>query len=110
MTDEFYQDAPQLDNQFDSDVLLRAYLQWRLPAPVREAVMPDLRALGHRAVTDLLALGDAAEAAPPRHVPYDAWGRRVDRIDVSDAWRALDRISAEEGLVAAAYERTHGAW
>jgi alkylation response protein AidB-like acyl-CoA dehydrogenase len=42
-------------------------------------------------------------------VPYDAWGRRVDRIETSDAWRELDRIAATEGIVATAYERAHGA-
>jgi alkylation response protein AidB-like acyl-CoA dehydrogenase len=34
---------------------------------------------------------------------------RVDRIETCDAWRALDRISAEEGLVAIGYEREHEA-
>lgn len=110
MSEEFHQDGPRLGNQFETDALLREYLEWRLPPAVRDDVTPELTRLGHRAATDLLALGDAAEAEPPRHVPYDPWGRRVDRIEVSDAWRALDRISAEEGLVATAYERLHGAW
>jgi alkylation response protein AidB-like acyl-CoA dehydrogenase len=71
-------------------------------------VEPELLRLGARAVGDILSLGEAAEAEPPRHVPYDPWGRRVDRIDTSDAWHELDRISAEEGLVAIGYERVHG--
>src|SRR3954471_21493965 len=73
-----------------------------------DEVEPGLRQLGHRAATDLLSLAEAAESQPPRHTPYDAWGRRVDRIETSDAWRALDRISATEGIVATAYERRHG--
>ena len=110
MTDEFFQDAPRLGDQYEDDALLRSFLRWRLPADVRAAVEPGLRRLGARASTDIRAMGDAAEAEPPRHVPYDAWGRRVDEIVVSPAWRALDRVSAEEGIVAAAYERAHGAW
>ncbi|HMI44326.1 MAG TPA: acyl-CoA dehydrogenase family protein, partial [Gemmatimonadaceae bacterium] len=106
---EFFQDPPRLGNQYDDDALLRAYLRWRLPANVLAEIEPDLRRLGHRAATDILALGESAEASPPRHVPYDAWGRRVDRIETSDAWRELDRISASEGIVATAYERRHGA-
>lgn len=105
----FIQDPPSLGNQYDDDALLRAYLRWRLPASMRAEIEPELRQLGHRVVTDILALGEAAEASPPRHLPYDAWGRRVDRIETSDAWRALDRIAATEGIVARAYERTHGA-
>ena len=106
---EFLQSPPALGNQYLGDRVLRSWLRRTLPPEVLDALEPDLRRLGERAVTDILALGEAAEAAPPRHVPYDAWGRRVDHIETSDAWRALDRVSAEEGLVAIGYERTHGA-
>lgn len=105
---EFFQDAPTLANQYDGDRVLRAYLRRKLPAEVLADIEPGLRALGERAVTDIQALGDAAEAAPPRHVPYDPWGRRVDRIEVCDAWLQLERVAAEEGIVATAYERRHG--
>lgn len=107
---EFFQDAPSLGNQFDEDPLLRGYLRWRLPAGICDEIEPDLHRLGQRVVTDIAALGETAEASPPRHVPYDAWGRRVDRIDTSDAWRELHRISATEGIVATAYDRAHGAY
>jgi alkylation response protein AidB-like acyl-CoA dehydrogenase len=105
---EFFQDPPRLGNQYEDDALLRAYLRWRLPPKMLTEIEPDLQRLGHRAATDILALGEAAEASPPRHSPYDAWGRRVDRIDTSHAWRELDHISATEGIVATAYERSHG--
>ncbi|HEX6627062.1 MAG TPA: acyl-CoA dehydrogenase family protein [Gemmatimonadaceae bacterium] len=105
---EFIQDSPKLANQYDDDLVLRSYLRWRLPAQVLKEVEPDLRRLGERTVTDILALGEEAERSPPRHVPYDAWGRRVDRIETSEAWQALDGISATEGIVATAYERAHG--
>ena len=106
---DFYQSPPRLGNQFLDDRVLRSWLRLALPAAVHADVEPGLGAFGERAATDILALGEAAEASPPRHVPYDAWGRRVDRIETSEAWRALDRVSAEEGIVATAYERAHGA-
>lgn len=109
MSSEFYQDPPRLTNQYGDDALLRSYLSWRLPPEMLAEIEPELRRLGERAVSDLLALDTAAEAAPPRLVPYDPWGRRVDEIVTSDAWRALDRVAAEEGLVAVGYERKHGA-
>lgn len=109
MSTEFFQDQPHLTNQYDDDQVLRSYLAWRLPSAMLADIAPDLRRLGERAVTDLLALDAAAEAAPPHLVQYDAWGRRIDHIVTSDAWRELDRIAAEEGLVAVGYERKHGA-
>jgi len=107
---EYIQDSPQLANQYDDDAVLRSYLRWRLPESVLADVEPDLSRLGHRAATDILALGEEAEKSPPRHVPQDAWGKRIDRIETSDAWQELDRISATEGIVAAAYERVHGSY
>ena len=107
---EFSQDSPRLANQYNDDSLLRSYLRWRLPSNVLAGVEPELRRLGQRAVSDIQALGEEAEQSPPRHIPFDAWGKRVDRIETSDAWRELDRISAAEGIVATAYERAHGAY
>jgi len=107
---EYIQDSPQLANQYDDDAVLRSYLRWRLPKSVLADIEPDLVRLGQRAATDVFALGEEAEKSPPRHVPYDAWGKRVDWIETSDAWRELDQISAAEGIVAAAYERAHGAY
>ena len=108
MASEFYQEAPRLTNQYDDDPLLGGYLRWRLPPGMLQEVEPALRRLGALAANEWLALDAAAEANPPHHVPYDPWGRRVDIIETSDAWRALDRIAAEEGLVAIGYERKHG--
>src|SRR5437773_4791471 len=105
---EFFQDAPRLGNQYDEDALLHAYLRWRLPPEMLAEIEPALKRLGERVVTDIAALAESAEASPPRHAPFDAWGRRVDRIETSDAWRQLDGISASEAIVATAYERANG--
>lgn len=107
---EFFQEGPELGNQYQDDEALRAWLGRRVPATVLSGIEPGLTNLGARAAGEMLALTAAAEAQPPRHVPYDAWGRRVDRIEVSDAWKALHRIAAEEGIVATAYERKQGEW
>jgi putative acyl-CoA dehydrogenase len=107
---EFFQTAPHLGNQYTDDPALREYLAWKLPGSMLASIEGPLARLGARAGLDILAAGEDAESRPPQHVPYDAWGHRVDRIDVADGWHALDRIAAEEGLVAIGYERAHGAW
>jgi alkylation response protein AidB-like acyl-CoA dehydrogenase len=60
--------------------------------------------MGEEAATSLLELARAAQAEPPRHVPYDAWGRRVDEIVVAPAWKELHRAAARWGLTAIPYE------
>ncbi len=105
---DFFQNGPELKNQYDDDRILRAYLKRRLPKAMLDEIEPGLRKLGERAVGDLYAFGLEAEAQEPEHVPYDPWGRRIDDIKVSPAWYALDRVAAEEGIVATGYERKHG--
>lgn len=107
---ELFQDGPRLDNSYDDDPVLAAGLRRLLPPALRERLEPGLRALGGRATGEMLALADQAEREPPRHVPFDPWGRRVDRIETSPAWRRLHEIAAEEAVVATAYEREDGAW
>jgi putative acyl-CoA dehydrogenase len=105
----FFQDGPELQNQYETDHVLKGYLRRRLPPGMLAEIEPDLSRLGGRAAGEIQSLGNQAESHPPKHIPYDPWGRRVDQIEVSEAWKALDRISAEEGLVAIGYERKHGA-
>ncbi|MGH8321323.1 MAG: acyl-CoA dehydrogenase family protein, partial [Gammaproteobacteria bacterium] len=106
----FFQDGPILGNQYQDDAVLRAWLRARLPAEVLREIAPGLERLGGRAAGEMLAMAADAEARPPRHVPYDAWGRRVDRIETTWGWQALHRLAAEEGIVATAYERRQGPW
>jgi acyl-CoA dehydrogenase len=44
----------------------------------------------------------------PVHTPWDAWGNRIDHIDVSPLWKRAERLAAERGLIATAYERRNG--
>jgi hypothetical protein len=37
-------------------------------------------------------------------IQYDAWGRRIDQLITSSAWKQLKSIAAEEGLLAIGYE------
>lgn len=106
----FFQDGPTLGNQYDDDRVLQSYLKRRLPAGMLAEIEPGLRKLGKRAVTDIMEHGNDAETHPPVHVPYDPWGVRIDEITVSRGWKELDRIAAEEAIVATGYERKHGAW
>ncbi|MBU6469399.1 MAG: acyl-CoA dehydrogenase family protein [Gammaproteobacteria bacterium] len=107
---EFFQDAPVLGNQYRGDAALQAWLKAYLPAEILKQITPGLDRLGARAAGDMLAMAADADAHPPQHVPYDPWGRRIDRIDTTWGWQALRRVAAEEGIVATAYERREAAW
>jgi len=75
-----------------------------------QAVFSDLRAFGERVAKEVDGWGRECEANPPRLVHFDPWGRRVDHIVTSAAWKRMKHLSAQEGLVAIGYERSFGEW
>ena len=107
MDGAFFQDPPRLANTFDADAVLRETLARLLPRPARGA-RRVARARRRRRPARSPPWPAQAEAAPPRHVPFDAWGRRVDAIEVSPAWTALQHEAARWGL--AARRVRAGAW
>ncbi|XP_056457517.1 acyl-CoA dehydrogenase family member 11-like isoform X2 [Gadus chalcogrammus] len=106
-TGRFFQAQPQLKNPFLEDPLLGRYLRRHLPP---QAVFSDLQAFGERISGEVDAWGRECEVNPPRLVPFDPWGRRVDHIVTSPAWQRMKELSAREGLVAIGYERSCGEW
>jgi alkylation response protein AidB-like acyl-CoA dehydrogenase len=44
----------------------------------------------------------------PRLTQWDAWGQRIDYIELSPLWRKLEPLAAEFGLVATGYEQSFG--
>ncbi|HEX7318305.1 MAG TPA: acyl-CoA dehydrogenase family protein [Pyrinomonadaceae bacterium] len=105
----FRQEPPRLGNQYETDRALRSYLKRALPPDVLEEVEPELLHLGELAGGELYRMQLADRLNEPRLTQWDAWGERVDRIEVSPLWRVAERIAAELGIVATAYERRHGA-
>ena len=101
----FFQEPPRLGNQFDDDPLLPSWIARHLPDP---AVATELRALGDLAV-EMYAKQLADLGNEPVLTQWDAWGNRIDRIDVSPVWREAQALAATHGMVAAGYEPKHGA-
>ena len=104
----FNQPPPQLGNQYDEDRVLRAYLQRHLPAEVLAAIEPELQAMGQLAGGELYQMQLADRLNEPTLTQWDAWGERIDQIEVSPLWQRAERLAAETGIVAAAYEPTYG--
>lgn len=106
----FIQTPPELGNQYASDHALRELLVRVLPPDVLQDIEAALAAMGERAGGELYRMQLVDRGNEPVLTQWDAWGNRIDRIEVSPLWRVAERIAAEEGLVAIAYERKHGAY
>jgi hypothetical protein len=103
----FVQAPPVLNNQYLDDRVLRSYLRRILPAATLAAIESDLTDLGEFAIA-AWAQARGRELAEPRLTHWNAWGERVDRIELTPAWQAAQPVAARYGLVAAGHESTHG--
>lgn len=99
----FLQTAPQLVHPFRNDRVLLALLDRVIPAGRRAALDADLDALGDYAQF----AWERATHTPPRTpvlTRWDAWGRRVDRIELTEAWREGPQLTTRHAILAAGHE------
>ena len=104
----FNQPAPRLGNQYDDDRVLRSLLARRFGGPVPPAALAALREMGELAGGELYQAQLDDRLNEPQLVQWDAWGNRVDAIELSPLWQRAERLAAEFGLVATGYEPEHG--
>ncbi len=104
----FFQEPPRLGNQFDDDPLLPSWIARHISEAHRGEIATELHHLGDLAVEyygkQLLDLEN-----DPVLTQWDAWGNRIDRIDVSPLWVEAQVLAARHGMVAAGYESRLGA-
>lgn len=104
----FNQEPPELGNQYEDDRVLRSFLRRALPVDVLHGVEPALSEMGRLAGGELYRMQLDDRLNEPVLTQWDAWGERVDRIEVSPLWKVAERLAAEHGLISTAYERAHG--
>jgi acyl-CoA dehydrogenase len=105
---KFQQAPPTLGNQYEDDSVLRSYLSRSVPADVRREIEPTLVEMGRLAGGELYEMQLADRLNEPTLTQWDAWGNRIDHIELTPLWRAAEKIAAEHGVVATAYEQKHG--
>ena len=106
----FYQSPPELGNTFLTDDVLRRYLRNTLPADVLKQVEPELETLGELAGGEFYREANAQHNDEPTLEQWGAWGKRVDEIRLTPLWQKAQKLTAEKGIVATAYEKKNGAY
>ena len=107
---QFQQAPPALGNQYEDDRVLRSYLSRVLPKEVLRDIEESLAEMGRLAGGELYEFQLADRLSEPTLTQWDAWGNRIDRIELTPLWRVAERIAAEHGVVATAYEQKHGSF
>lgn len=109
MDTAFVQDPPELENQYARDRVLQSYVHRRFSTSVRKTIEPELTDLGEKAGGDLYELQQTDLGNEPTLTQWDAWGERIDHIEVTEVWKHANELAAERGIVSTAYEQEHGA-
>ncbi|KAJ7100843.1 acyl-CoA dehydrogenase NM domain-like protein [Mycena belliarum] len=101
--DVFHQQPPPTGNPYCSDPVLPSLLKRLLPASALSTIEPDLIRLGNDLVDVLRPLAPQVKEATLTQ--YDAWGNRVDHLQVSDVWNTLKAFACKEGVISIPYQR-----
>lgn len=105
----FFQAPPELGNTFTTDDVLRRYLRSTFTPDALSRIEPELAEMGEIAGGELYRASLQERTDEPELTPWDPWGHRVDAIELTPLWKRAERITAEKGVVATAYERKSGA-
>lgn len=105
----FKQSGPSLGNQWTEDPYLPGLLARHLNPVQRAQTRPDLERMGELAGGELYQLQMADRLNEPELTQWDAWGNRIDQIELTALWKRCEEIAAEMGLIALPYEQPLGA-
>ncbi|WP_426700603.1 acyl-CoA dehydrogenase family protein [Rhodanobacter sp. Col0626] len=98
----FLQAAPQLPHPYRSDRSLLALLDRALPPGRRVALDNDLDALGDYAQMAWQRACNTTRRKPAL-TQWDAWGRRIDRIELTTAWQEGPHLTTRHAVLAAGH-------
>ena len=104
MNQPFNQPPPRLGNQYDEDRVLRSYLKRVLPPDVLREVEPSLQEMGRLAGGELYEMQLADRLNEPVLTQWDAWGNRIDQIEVTPLWKRAEQVAVEHGVVAECFK------
>src|SRR5688500_16366971 len=104
----FQQTPTQLGNQYEDDRVLRSYLARVLPADMLREIEVSLAEMGRLAGGELYQLQLADRLNEPRMTQWDAWGNRIDKIELTPLWGEAERVAVEHGVIASACEQKEG--
>src|SRR5689334_548334 len=89
----FTQTPPALANQYSSDSFLRAWLRRKLPPDVLSSIESDLQHMGEITAGELYRFQLEDRRREPELTQWDAWGNRVDRIELTPLWKRCAQLA-----------------
>lgn len=102
----FIQTGPeQGSNLFTTDAFLSGLTKRYLPEDAYLLMLPKLLNLGEEVMRRVRPWGENAEKNPPTVDNYDAFGRRIDRLNLPQGWIRLKKFASLNRLVGMGYDK-----
>ncbi|MEQ1801290.1 MAG: acyl-CoA dehydrogenase family protein [Gammaproteobacteria bacterium] len=101
--DAFIQAEPRPRHGYRDDWLVRSFVRHRLHPDAR-GIERELDELGALAAGPLWDFQRADRHSEPTLTNFDAWGDRIDRIELTPLWREAERLAVQFGLTARPHE------
>jgi hypothetical protein len=83
------QDGPRLGNLYLEDSALREYVEHKLSTKF----VDELIRLGDRFNSIYIEAARDAERNEPTLEQFDSYGKRIDKLHLSEGWKALSKMS-----------------
>lgn len=96
------QEGPRWGNLYLEDTALREYIEDRLSKQSPKFI-EELERLGDRFNSVYIEAAKNAENNPPTLEQFDSYGRRIDKLHLSEGWKTLAKLSTEDGIVSMAF-------
>lgn len=106
----FTQSPPELANPYLTDRVLQSVMRRSLPHALFEHFHEEAYDLGQIIADELYPQQLAERLIEPRHIPFDAWGRRIDSIELTPLWQRMPALAARFGLVWHGYDQNKAAY
>lgn len=104
----FTQTAPQLANPYLTDRVLQSAMRRMLPHALFEHFHEQANELGQAVADELYPRQLRERLLEPVHTPFDAWGQRVDEIELTPMWQTMPALTTRYGLVWHGYDGAKG--
>lgn len=89
---------------FERDGFLGRHLARKLSKADLAWARPKLEAMGEACGKEVQHLAWYADRYSPRHVPFDARGERVDRVEYHESYRRMEEICYGSGMIGLKYD------
>lgn len=97
-------------NLFKQDSFLQGLTRRYLPEEAYLLMLPTFLGLGEDISTKVKRWSEHAENNPPSLQNFDAFGHRIDRLDLPQGWSKLKRYAWHNRLVALGYDKGLKRW